>query len=205
MSDTNTSPATGGPDVERGIALVDAVVAIAMTLLILPLVEVAGEVDPGHIGDFLGENWDLFLSFVISFAVIFVFWSAHATAIRPLAGRHRQVPALSSLTLLWLLLIAFLPFPTAIVGRNLTTVTAPLYIGTMFLLSLTTTAIGLVARRAAAVPTPFHAGWAWSTSGLLLLSTIISLFNADAGMYSLLALWVARVLEVRSERRRAGA
>ena len=34
-----------GPSVERSVGLTDGVVAIAMTLLILPLVEVAGEVD----------------------------------------------------------------------------------------------------------------------------------------------------------------
>ena len=73
-----------GPSLERSVGLTDAVVAIAMTLLILPLVEVSGEIDAGHLDRFLAEHWDLLLSFVISFLVIYVFWAAHSTALRRL-------------------------------------------------------------------------------------------------------------------------
>jgi uncharacterized membrane protein len=195
VSDQAPTPTSAHHTVERRIALTDAVVAIAMTLLVLPLVEVAGDIDPDHLGDFFGDHWDLFVSFVVSFLVIYVFWAAHASSIRPLLGRDRQPTGLGALTMLWLLVIAFLPFPTAVVGRDLNTVTGPIYIGTMFLLSVLTSAIGTLAARSA--HSPFRVGWAWLTTGLFAVSTVVSAINADAGMYSLLLLAVLRVIETR--------
>ena len=106
--------------------LTDAVVAIAMTLLILPLVEISGEVEFESLSGFLEEHGNQVMSFVISFLVIFVFWSAHGTIYRRLnAAEIEQVPGLGLLNMCWLLVIAFLPFPTALVGRDLTTTSAP--------------------------------------------------------------------------------
>ena len=45
-------PAPDGPGLERTVTLTDAVVAIAMTLLVLPLVEVSGDVDANHVREF---------------------------------------------------------------------------------------------------------------------------------------------------------
>ncbi len=184
-----------GPSLERSIGLTDAVVAIAMTLLILPLVEVADEVDTNHPGEFLAEHWDLLLSFVVSFLVIYVFWTAHSTALRRLAGTDQEVPALRQLNMCWLLVIAFLPFPTAVVGREVTTTSAPFYIGSMFVLSALTAAIGVVVGRAAG-PSP-RARWAWLTTAVLGGCALLSLVNADLGMFALLLLVVVRLVEVR--------
>jgi len=52
--------------------LTDAVVAIAMTLLVLPLVELAREVDTDSVGSVLTEHRDVFLGFLVSFLVIYV-------------------------------------------------------------------------------------------------------------------------------------
>jgi uncharacterized membrane protein len=123
-----------GPGLERTSALTDAVVAIAMTLLVLPLVEVAGEVDTDHPRSFVAEHSDLLLSFVVSFLVIYIFWSAHRAALAVLhaLGHGVGAGAVRQFNMWWLLVIAFLPFPTAVVGRDLNTTSAPLYIGTMF-------------------------------------------------------------------------
>jgi uncharacterized membrane protein len=166
-----------------------------MTLLVLPLVEVAGEIDPDHLGDFFNQHWDLLLSFVISFLVIYVFWGAHAAAIRPLDAADRELPWVGVLTMLWLLVIAFLPFPTAIVGRDINTVTGPIYIGTMLVLSILTSAIGTLV--AGSVNGGFRIGLAWLTTAVFALSTAISAVNADVGMFSLLLLAVLRVVETR--------
>jgi uncharacterized membrane protein len=101
-----------------------------MTLLVLPLVEVADEVDTNDVGGFLADHWDLFLSFVISSVVINVFWAAHSVAFRRIEDRDTEPRILPLFNLCWLVLIAFLPFPTAVVGRDLNTKSAPLYIGT---------------------------------------------------------------------------
>ena len=64
-----SSPRDDGPGVERTITLTDTVVAIAMTLLILPLVEVVNDVDVTDLATLWAENGELLQSFVISFLV----------------------------------------------------------------------------------------------------------------------------------------
>src|SRR5689334_18648081 len=82
------------PGLGRVLTLTDAVVAIAMTLLVLPLVEVAGQVGTNSIGAYLANHGNLFLSFAISFVVIYVFWAAHSVAFRRLEETHSEPPAL---------------------------------------------------------------------------------------------------------------
>jgi uncharacterized membrane protein len=184
------------------VTLTDAVVAIAMTLLVLPLVEVSGDVDADHLRDFSSEHGNLLLSFVISFLVIYVFWAAHGTAFARLrAAQDEDSPdlegpaSLRQLNMWWLLVIAFLPFPTALAGRDLTTSSAPLYIGTMAVLSVLTTTIAVVVDRV--VPGPRHGPWGWLTTAVFLVCTAVSFFDADAGVYGLLALVVLRFVEGR--------
>jgi len=66
-------------EVARVVAFVDAVVAIAMTLLILPLMESVSEVaaaDEDTAQWFAGHDGQL-ISFVISFVIIAMFWMIH--------------------------------------------------------------------------------------------------------------------------------
>ena len=72
----DSQPPDDGPGVERTITLTDAVVAIAMTLLILPLVEVVNDIDVTDFGTLWAQNGQLLQSFVISFLVIDAFWTA---------------------------------------------------------------------------------------------------------------------------------
>ena len=85
MAENN--PPDDGPGVERTITL-RAVVAIAMTLLILPLVEVVNEIDVTDLATLWAENGQLLQSFVISFLVIYAFWTAHQDPLPP-ADRRR--------------------------------------------------------------------------------------------------------------------
>jgi uncharacterized membrane protein len=194
-----------GPGLERTVTLTDAVVAIAMTLLVLPLVEVSGDVDANHLREFSSEHGNLLLSFVISFLVIYRFWAAHGSAFARLYAAQEEgetqfggPPGLSQLNMWWLLVIAFLPFPTALVGRELTTSSAPLYVGTMAVLSLLTTAIAIVVDRA--VPGPKHRASALVTTLVFVVCTIVSTVNASAGVFGLLALVVLGLVEARRGR-----
>jgi uncharacterized membrane protein len=189
------------PGVGRALALTDAVVAIAMTLLVLPLVEVSNEVDTKEPVRFLGEHGDLFLSFAISFVVIYVFWSAHGVAFRRIENLHTEPRTLPLLNLGWLLLIAFLPFPTAVVGRELNTTSAPLYIGTMTLLSALTSGIVTVIDRVAGPGGRVR--WAWLTTGVFAACALLSVAYADLAMLALLALAVVRVIEARALAKRS--
>jgi uncharacterized membrane protein len=190
-----------GPGVDRAITLTDAVTAIAMTLLVLPLVETAGEVEADRLGAYFADRGNLVLSFVISFLVIYVFWAAHGSAYRRVVEADADIAALRPLTMCWLLVIAFLPFPTAVVGREVTSVSASFYIGTMFVLSVLTAAIATVVDRH--LGAQGRAGWTWATPAVFAVCTVASLVNPDLGLYGLLALAVLRVLGAHLTRRPA--
>ena len=195
--------------VERTLTLTDAVVAIAMTLLVLPLVELAREVDVGGLGAVFSEHRDVFVSFVLSFLVIYVFWLAHEHAF---ADVRQSGPGLRVLNMLWLLVVAFLPFPTAVVGRAATTGSVTVYIGAMFVLSALTsgmTQLALLARPDAQRHGPslrWRTAMTWTTTAVFGLCALVGAVNPDLGLYGLLLLVAVRVAEVvgptRSERPR---
>ena len=121
---------------ERAKAFIDAVVAIAMTLLILPLMESVGEAEPefGAAGWFDEHQWQL-ITFVISFAVIASFW----------VNQHHlfaQVAFVSNrllwVCIAWLLTIVWMPVATALTGvmSDDDVMVKVVYIGTMTLTSL---------------------------------------------------------------------
>jgi uncharacterized membrane protein len=98
----------------RILALSDGVFAIAITLLILEIALPATTGDTGLTKALLGL-WPRYLAYVLSFVVIARFWMAHHLAFR-LIGRYDGV--LMWLNLLLLMFVAFLPFPTAVVGEH---------------------------------------------------------------------------------------
>ena len=198
------SSSPGGPGVERTITLTDAVVAIAMTLLILPLVDVVNESDLTSLSALWADNGQLLQSFAISFVVIYAFWLLHGSLYHRLIAADRpEVRWLGVCNLAWLLVIAFLPFPTAMIGRDLTRVTGPLYLGTLLLLSALTLAMTGLIHRAVGLPL----GFAWLTTAVFALCLLVSFASPRLGLYLLILLAVAGridgVATRRSERRRA--
>jgi uncharacterized membrane protein len=193
---------------ERTITLTDAVVAIAMTLLVLPLVELVPEIDAHDLRASVADHLDVFMSFLISFLVIYVFWLAHE---RAFALVDRTGRGLRSLNMWWLLLVAFLPFPTALVGRTVTTDSVVFYIGTMFLLSAITSAMVQVAQRSAARdgtaprPSRWRVVLTWTTTAVFAVCALVALADPSLGLFGLLLLLVVRVAEVvvSGPRRRA--
>jgi uncharacterized membrane protein len=117
-------------DFDRFLTFVDAIVAIAITLLVLPLVDVAGQVDDGSVTHLLHENEGQIGSFFLSFIVIANLWLTQHRLLHNVVESNR---ALLRLLLLWTLTIVFLPFPTALVAQGSTgdQVTKLLYVGTM--------------------------------------------------------------------------
>lgn len=92
----------------------DAVAAIAITLLILPLLEtVSGESDSVALGTLIHEHLGQLGAFALSFAVIFRFWWAHHSLFRRIGTLNRQVVLYS---VLWTFGIVLLPIPTAIIA-----------------------------------------------------------------------------------------
>jgi uncharacterized membrane protein len=101
-------------DIGRILALSDGVFAIAMTLLILEIAVPAATTDT-NLPKALLELWPRYLAYVLSFVVIARFWVAHHLAFRLIA---RYDSALVWLNLLLLMFVAFLPFPTAVLGEH---------------------------------------------------------------------------------------
>ena len=77
-------------DLERLLTFVDAVVAIAITLLVLPLAEIGQEVGDGGAAELLQAHTDDLLGFVLSFVVIARLWLAQHHTVSSL---ERQSPA----------------------------------------------------------------------------------------------------------------
>ncbi len=134
--------------VERVGAFVDAVVAIAMTLLILPLMESVGEVaDAGEDTlHWLAEHDQQLVSFVISFVIIAMFWMIHH---RMFASVEGVTTPLMWILAGWLLTIVWLPVATAISGAmdGDDAWAKVLYIGSMIATSLFSLAIRLYLRQ----------------------------------------------------------
>jgi uncharacterized membrane protein len=106
----------GTDEFGRVLAFSDGMFAIAMTLLVVGI-EVPELADPDSIGDLADALNDLspsFTSFAISFLVIGRYWIAHHQMFSLLGAMDR---GLISLNLIYLLLIAFLPFPTGLLGN----------------------------------------------------------------------------------------
>lgn len=96
----------------------DGVIAVAITLLVLGL-QLPAQVYPKDT-DLLSHLWQLwpnFLAFITSFATIGVMWLNHH---RMFSYIKRVDTTLMSLNLLLLLVIVFIPFPTALVAQYLT-------------------------------------------------------------------------------------
>jgi uncharacterized membrane protein len=101
---------------DRIVFFSDAIFAIAMTLLVLqltiPVVHGGSEQVLWHK---LDEQLPSFWSFALSFFTIGLQWMAHQRKFR-LIRRYDGV--LLWINMLFLFCIAFLPFPTAVLGRN---------------------------------------------------------------------------------------
>lgn len=132
---------------ERLVFFSDAVVAIAMTLLILPLVDVIPELVAEHAESYEAitrNQWQIY-SFLLSFLVISRFWIFHHHIYEEVKAYS---PALMQANLGWLLTIVVLPFPTQMIaGFDHDYFTPLFYVGTVFASSLFQTAMVLIIRR----------------------------------------------------------
>jgi uncharacterized membrane protein len=101
---------------ERVAFFSDAIFAIAMTLLVVGLdpPDIADQVSSRELWDALDDMAPKVLMFFISFAVLGSFWLTHHRYVGRLAGIDRRA---TSVILVYLAFIAFLPFPSAMLGQ----------------------------------------------------------------------------------------
>jgi uncharacterized membrane protein len=105
----------GSEEFSRVLAFSDGLFAIAMTLLIVavavPTLKDAASID--ELAGDLNDKSSEFVSFFISFAVIGRYWMAHHQFFARLAAFDGGLIAIN---LVYLAFIAFLPFPTDLLG-----------------------------------------------------------------------------------------
>lgn len=131
---------------DRLVFFTDAVTAIAITLLVLPLVDsVTQAANAGQSAEqFIGNNFAAIAGFALSFVVIARLWLAHH-------AMFEYVRSYSFLFLLlnlfWVFTVVVLPLPTEMVSHFRTSpVTVGVYIGTIAASSLSLTMMSLMIR-----------------------------------------------------------
>jgi TMEM175 potassium channel family protein len=195
---------------ERMLFFTDAVVAIAMTLLILPLLEAVTDAARGGLNtlQFLAENNGQLASFCLSFFIILLFWRGHD---RLLTGVEHQSSGLFWLNGLWMFSIVSLPVVTAMIGAMETDpLQLGLYIGTMLATSLIMAGMQLTLLRRPELlrdgvsKHPSDLAPAIANCIMFALALVVALTVPGAGFWSLLALSLRGPLE-HVLRRRLGA
>ncbi|MEU4241279.1 TMEM175 family protein [Actinoplanes sp. NPDC026619] len=128
---------------ERLVMFTDAVAAIALTLLILPLLETVAEVP--SFDELIHDHKSQFGALVLSFAVIFRLWWSHHRLFRHISRLSGWLVAWSAV---WTFAIVLLPIPTAVISAFHTSAGTVLFYGATLALSTAALAgIGLTVYR----------------------------------------------------------
>jgi uncharacterized membrane protein len=136
LADKNQDPVA----LERLVFFSDAVFAIAITLLALEirLPENTGNLGNAELARALMVLWPKYLGYAISFMVIGYFWIGHH---RKFCLIKRYDSTLVRLNLLLLMVIAFIPFPAAVISEYGNRTATIFYAITMILAGLLSIAI----------------------------------------------------------------
>jgi uncharacterized membrane protein len=185
---------------ERVTAFTDAAVAIALTLLVLPLVDIATDAATGEtVWDELSRHRGDLLGFAVSFLVIAQFWNGHRRLFETLDVYDERLLFINTL---WLLFVVFLPYPTArlFVETEIRRDGAVLYLGTLLMISLLGLAMTwYVARHPALRRTDLPAETrrqqvriSVGITSVLALSVLLAFVSPQLGLYALLLLSVVQ-------------
>ena len=125
----------------RTEAFSDGIFAIAVTLLVLELK--VPQVEPGGLADALLESWPSYATYVVSFLTIGIISVNHHAVLDRIREVNRP---LLFMNLMFLMAVAAIPFPTALLGDYLQAghderLAAAVYSGTMSLMGVTFGAI----------------------------------------------------------------
>jgi len=197
---------------ERLLFFSDAVVAIALTLLVLPLVDLAKEAHGRtSTSSFLGDHLYALFAFALGFVVIGVLWRAHHELFEHLRSYDSTVLAINEL---WLFTIVLLPFATELINRSHTGRTANgLYVATLLVSSLCLTGIKLIARRRPGLRHPDSAADPTNpideppgvTAGVLAVILVVVIAVPSGGLWPMVGLMLASPIRAILVRRRGSS
>lgn len=183
---------------DRLVNFSDATVAIAITLLILPLVDASPEVVKQGLGPYFQENFWQLLAFAISFVVIARFWMVHHQVFGWADG---YTDGLLWLNVLWLASIVFIPFTANVLsdsGGAHPEIYA-LYIGNLLLTTLAMQFMELMIVRTPGMMRPDAVGSSdllrgWTFAILMSVALVLAVVFPGPGMLWLLILLLSRPL-----------
>lgn len=167
--------------------------AIAITLLILPLVDISASYN-GDLDALTAAHASQLFAFGLSFAVIARLWLVHHKITENLRTYNHEVLIW---TMIWVFTIAFMPLPTELIGREPNTQeTAALYIATLLASSISLSALTwLIAHRAhlrdpaaPAEEVARQSGTAWGPPATIAIALILALAVPPVYLYGLLLL-----------------
>lgn len=92
-------------------ALTDGVIAIVVTLLILLIQPPEAGMSKDRLHEVLFEDWHMFIAYLVSFILLCLYWWRHHILFHYL---KRADGVLTILNLVFLLCVALVPFPTAL-------------------------------------------------------------------------------------------
>lgn len=181
---------------DRLVNFSDAIVAIAATLLVLPLVDLAADATAGTVDATIREAVPQFLIFILSFLVVTRFWFSHHRFFERVRGYSTL---LVSFNLMWLLGIVVMPFPTQLVARASSSdhLAVAAYIGTMLWIAVAQLLMSLeLFRNPTLLKDGVHRLESVVISAVLAaaigVALIIGLFWPDIGLWSLLLIALVR-------------
>ncbi|MFF3571143.1 TMEM175 family protein [Nocardia jiangxiensis] len=209
MSEYSTDTATTAqPRTERGLERViffsDAVVAIAITLIVLPLVDSAREVEHSTTSKFLSDNIYTLIAAAVTFAVIGVFWRDHHRLFERATG---YTPLLVRTNMLWLLGIVALPLATVLDEfTHRDRLALGIYLGVIVFTMVMLRLEELLLYRANLLSDPHRATSAelvtrWLQVAAAFVALIIAVTWPEIGLWALLLLAVTGPLETFLQQR----
>ncbi|CCH86798.1 conserved membrane protein of unknown function [Modestobacter italicus] len=180
---------------DRLVTFLDAVVAIAITLLVLPLIEVLAAGRDEDLGAVLADEVGQFGAFALSFVVIARLWLAHHRIVE-LVGAYDD--AFLRVNLCWAFTIVLLPFATEVIAEFGTDrLSVGLYIGTILASSAATTVLVALLRRRAplrrhGVPAAdVHVAPSAVLTGLLGLALVVGTVFRSVNFFALFLLFLS--------------
>jgi uncharacterized membrane protein len=195
MAEATGSRPEAGRELDRIVFFSDAVFAIAITILVLDI-RLPDGVSPAELPARVLALGPKYLSYVISFLVLAIYWQAHHRVFRPIRGYDGT---LVWLNFLFLMAVAFLPFPTSLLGEySGEQVSVVIYASNAAVASLLLSAISWYAAKGHRLVSPelddeesrLRRLQALAVPVVFLLSIGVSFFSPMAAMYSWLLLAV---------------
>lgn len=194
------APVERHPSADRIIAFTDAAVAIALTLLVLPLMESVASITEAHESprflDWFAENAGAVSAFGLSFLLVAVYWVRHHAAmltVRRFAGR------MLTANFVWILAIVLLPVTSAIaMSFERDAWTVAIYLGDLAAIGLSLAWIEVEAMRNPEVEASSDAQWsrlgASIASVLALVVCFVLVTWTPMGWFGMFAMVLSGVL-----------